>query len=483
MADMDHSQLIRGIPAMNLVPPSDALYLWVESATSSAHVIAMQLFEPPADAPDDLLEQLFAEMTDVTRLKPEFRRRAYRSPRTGGQYAWSVDDDLDIDMSLQVRRVGLPRPGRIRELLEHVSAYHAVRLDRDRPLWEAQLVEGLEDGRFALLTKMHHAMFDGITMGKHLLGGLSLDPADRTGTAPWMIPARKPRRRPKPERSEPSLLDRARAVAEVPAAIVGSARTAVDAGVSMVRNRPPSSPFSAPASIFNRSVSSSRRFAGQAWPVARLREVATAAGVSTNDIALAMCSGALRSYLLELDSLPGSSLVAMVPISFRPRSDDDGAPQQGNNWGAILCPLGTDADDPRARLERINSAMHRNKTLMSSLDPTTSTLLSTTNMGGVIFGMLPGMPNPPRPPFNLVISNVPAVSERLYLNGCELTDAYPISVVSDGQALNITLVSYAGNLAFGITGCRRTVPHLQRLLGYLEESLVDLEKAYPTAVG
>jgi WS/DGAT/MGAT family acyltransferase len=465
---------------MNLIPPTDALYLWAESATSPAHVIAMQLFEPPADAPDDLLTRLFAEMTDVTRLKPEFRRRAHRSARTGGQYVWVVDEDADIDMSLQVRRVGLPRPGRIRELLEHVSAYHAVRLDRDRPLWEAQLVEGLEDGRFALLTKMHHALFDGITMGRHLLGGLSTDPGDRAGTAPWIVPARTPKRRPRPERPEPSLRDRARAVAEVPAAIVGSARSAVDAGVSMVRNRPPSVPFSAPPTIFNRSVSSSRRFAGQVWPANRLREVATAAGVSTNDVALAMCSGALRSYLLELDVLPGSSLVAMVPISFRPR-DEDGGPQQGNNWGAILCPLGTDSDDPRARLERINSAMHRNKTLMSSLDPTASTLLSATNMGGVVLGMLPGVPNPPRPPFNLIISNVPAVSERLYLDGCELTEAYPISVVSDGQALNITLVSYAGDLAVGITGCRRSVPHLQRLLGHLERSLAELEETYPAA--
>jgi WS/DGAT/MGAT family acyltransferase len=456
------------------VSPMDSIYLWGESGANPAHVIALQLFAPPTADEPNVIERLYGEMTDPSRVKPEFRRRAHRSLGTAGQYTW-VDDD-ELDMSVQVRRVGLPSPGRIRELLEYVSSFHAVRLDRDRPLWEAHLAEGLSDGRFALLTKMHHAMFDGITMGRHLLGGLSTDPDDRTGTAPWMTPIGTGDGSVRPRRPANSILRRAWTAIEVPAKLATSTKALVQAGVSVARGRDVAVPFSAPMTIFNGTVSSARRFAGQQWPTERLRAISRGAGVSTNDVALALCASALRTYLLEQEALPESSLVAMVPISFRPRSDD-GAQKAGNNWGAVLCPLGTDIADPMTRLLNISRTMSRNKSLMSDLDPNSAALFSAANLGGVVLNMLPGLPPSPRPPFNLIISNVPAGNRTLYLNGCQLTDAYPVSVVSNGQALNMTLVSYANQTAFGITGCRRSVPHLQHLLKYLDAAFAELEEA------
>jgi WS/DGAT/MGAT family acyltransferase len=456
------------------VSPMDSIYLWGESGANPAHVIALQLFAPPASGGPNVIERLYGEMTDPSRVKPEFRRRPHRSLGTAGQYTW-VDDD-ELDMTVQVRRVGLPAPGRIRELLEYVSSFHAVRLDRDRPLWEAHLVEGLSDGRFALCTKMHHALFDGVTMGRHLLGGLSGDPDDRTGTAPWIIPAQTRDGRPRSRTSVSSLLRRAWTAIEVPAKLAGSTKALVQAGVSVARDGDVAVPFSAPMTIFNGTVSSARRFAGQQWPTERLRAISRAAEVSTNDVALALCAGALRTYLLEQEALPDSSLVAMVPMSFRPRTDD-GSQKAGNNWGAVLCPLGTDVADPMTRLRNISRSMSRNKALMSELDSNSAALLSAANLGGVVLNMVPGLPLPPRPPFNLIISNVPAGTRTLYLDGCRLTDAYPVSVVSNGQALNITLVSYAGQTAFGITGCRRSVPHLQHLLKYLDAAFVEFEEA------
>jgi WS/DGAT/MGAT family acyltransferase len=461
------------------VSPMDSIYLWGESGANPAHVIALQLFAPPSDEPD-LIERLYSEMTDASKVKPEFRRRAHRSIGTAGQYTWVNDDELD--MTVQVRRVGLPRPGRVRELLEYVSSFHAVRLDRDRPLWEARLVEGLEDGRFALCTKMHHALFDGVTMGRHLLGGLSPDPDDRTGTAPWIVPAEAGDGATRSRRPSISVLRRAWTAIEVPAKLAGSTMALMQAGVSVARDRDVAVPFSAPMTIFNGTVSSSRRFAGQQWPTERLRAISRAAKVSTNDVALALCGAALRSYLIEQDALPESSLVAMVPMSFRPRTDDGGQ-QAGNNWGAVLCPLGTDTADPTTRLRTISRAMSRNKALMSELDANSAALLSAANLGGVVLNMLPGLPPSPKPPFNLIISNVPASRRTLYLNGCRLTDAYPVSVVSNGQALNITLVSYSDRTAFGITGCRRSVPHLQHLLKYLDAAFVELEEAVGIADG
>lgn len=471
---------------MGLVPVGDAMYLWGESSGTPSHVIGLQIFSPPAGAGPDLLDGLYARMTDPATVKPAFRRRPYRSPATAGQFAWAVDEDLDL--TLHVRRVGLPRPGRIRELLEHVADWHAVRLNRDRPLWEAQLVEGLEDGRFALCTKMHHSQFDGVNMGRHLLGGLSPDPDDRLGTAPWVITRRprKPRLQAVDQEPGEPAGDWLSAVGEQISGVasqVGGFASAIGNtvaalagnGLSSARAGEITLPFSAPNTMLNGSVSSARRFAGDDWPIERLRAVARATDTSINDVALTMCAGALRSYLIEQDALPSDPLVAMVPVSLTP-TDPGAAAREGNSWAAVLCNLGTDCADPLVRLRRIHTSMRRSKNLMSELDPVTAAAISASTLGGVVLNSIPGLPMPPRPPFNLVISNVPAVSKRLYLDGCELTDAYPISVVTDGQALNMTLVSYAGNLAFGITGCRRSVPHLQRLLPHLEQTLCELEK-------
>jgi WS/DGAT/MGAT family acyltransferase len=269
-------------------------------------------------------------------------------------------------------------------------------------------------------------------------------------------------------------------VGEVASAVGGTVAALAGNGLSAARDGDVVLPFTAPKTIFNGQVSSARRFAGDAWPIDRLRKVARQTDTSINDVALTMCAGALRAYLIEEDALPSDSLVAMVPVSLTP-TDPGAAARDGNSWAAVLCNLGTDCADPLVRLRRIHTSMRRSKNLMSELDPVTAGAISATTLGGVVLNSIPGMPMPPRPPFNLVISNVPAVNKRLYLDGCELTDAYPVSVVTDGQALNMTLVSYADNLAFGITGCHRSVPHLQRLLPHLEQTLAGLEDAVAAA--
>ncbi|GAA5148178.1 wax ester/triacylglycerol synthase family O-acyltransferase [Pseudonocardia eucalypti] len=460
---------------MRLVPPTDSLYLWAESQRSPAHVISLQIFEPPPDAGPELLDEMYAAMTDRDAVKPAFRRRPYRSAATAGQYAWAYDED--IDLALHVRRVALPRPGRIRELLEHVGDFHATLLARDRPLWQAHLVEGLADGRFALCTKMHHASFDGVNMARHVLGGLSPDPGARGCAAPWITPSRPGRPATPAATRRPTVTAIGKGALRVADQLGGTVKALAGAGVSSVRDGGPTLPFSAPHTILNNRVGSARRFAGDSWPIARLVDVARATGTSLNDVALTMCAGALRAYLIERDALPGSSLVAMVPVSLS-STDPSASARDGNSWAAVLCNLGTDIPDGLTRLRGIHCSMRRGKRLMSELDPVTATALSGAVLGGVLPNTLPG-PLPPRPAFNLVISNVPAVAKPLYLNGCALTDAYPISVVTDGQALNITLVSYRDRLSFGITGCHRSVPHLQRLLVHLEDALRDLEDARP----
>ncbi|MFR9806841.1 WS/DGAT/MGAT family O-acyltransferase [Pseudonocardia sp. RS010] len=455
---------------MQLVPPMDAVYLLGESRTSPNHVVALQIFQPPEDAPEDFLDTLYESMTDTSRLKPAFRRRPHRSLGTAGWFVWAQEPE--VDLTLQVRRAGLPRPGRIRELLELVATFHETPLERDRPLWQARLVEGLDDGRFALCTKMHHSMFDGVNMGRHLLGGLSPDPADRSGTAPWITPSasRSPR-----TASETSPVDAVRGIASAVRGIVDSLPTLVRAGREALGPDANPLPFTAPPTMFNTRVSSARRFAGDAWPKARLRTVARRAGTTLNDVAVTMCAGALRRYLIEQLSLPAEPLVAMIPVSADPR--EGGVARDGNAWTAALCDLGTETNDVHERLRRIHTSIRRSRRLVSELDPITAGALSAAVLGGQAANLVPGLPTTPRPPFNVVLSTVPAMSTRLHLNGCALTDNYPLSVVVDGQALNITMISYVGELAFGITGCPRSVPHLQRLLEHLEASLREVEEA------
>jgi WS/DGAT/MGAT family acyltransferase len=223
--------------------------------------------------------------------------------------------------------------------------------------------------------------------------------------------------------------------------------------------------------MLNVHITGARRIAAQTWSLSRIRAVAAASDATLNDIVLAMCAGALRRYLLELDALPEESLTSMVPVSLR--TDDSAG---GNAVGAVVTSLATDIADPSWRLDRIKESMNIAKGTLSSLSPlqrlaysavTMAPLPVVSALGGEVW----------RPPFNVIISNVPGPREPLYLNGAKLQGVYPVSIPYHGQALNITLTSYVDNLEIGLTACRRRVPRVQRLLTHLEESLQELEVA------
>jgi len=342
-------------------------------------------------------------------------------------------------------------------------------------LWEGHLVEGLEDNRFALLTKASHAYYDGVNMTRHLLNGFSTDATATNCTAPWIVSEQKQSvvagSKSEGSGSVPGqIFDAGKAVA-------GSVGAFVKAGTSALREKKALTvPFTAPDSILNQKVDSSRRFVGDAWPIERLRKVARAAGTTTNDVAMSMCGSALGAYLAEQNALPSRSLVAMVPVSLSGTSIESTA-KEGNAFGAALCPLGTELSDPLERLQKIHTQMKRFKKLMANLDATSAQIYSTLNMMSVMVVTIPGMRPLPRPGFNLVVSNVPGIRHQLYYNGCALTDFYPVSVVLDGQGLNMTMMSYLDQLAFGLVCCDKTVPHLQRMLVHLESGIAAMEEA------
>jgi diacylglycerol O-acyltransferase len=450
------------MPNMSL---DDAMFLFGESTGKPAHVISLQLFEPPADAGPAFMETLYRDLLAHDEVNPVFRKRPRRKVTSPSTLEW-VDEGLDLDY--HVRRAALPKPGRIRELLEAVSLQHGVMLDRHRPLWEFHLYEALADGRFATTFKTHHALADGMSLARYTLEGMSASPDSHDCTPPWVN---------RPGYDGASETGRS-FWAHRPLESVKLAASAVRTLLEMAADSSAHVPYAAPRSIFNTRITGARRFAGDKWPLARLKAVASAAQCSTNDVVLAMCGAALRDYLLDVQELPDRSLIAMVPISLRrPGSELEGS-VGGNAFGSILCDLRTDDVDPATRLESIARTVRVAKQRMTALTPQQAMAVSRLIMGGSAVSALTGITATPRQPFNLVISNVPATPMPLYFNGAELTDIYPISMISEGQALNITVTPYAQHITFGIVGDRRAVPHLQRLLAHLENALEALEKEF-----
>jgi diacylglycerol O-acyltransferase len=453
-----------------LMSPQDAMFILPEDREQPMHVGGLQVFELPPGADHGFVTELYEQSLAVEDLSPLFRKRPRRSLTTLGQWSWVEDDDVDLEH--HVRHSALPQPGRVRELLALASRLHGTLLDRKRPLWEAHVIEGLEGDRFALYTKVHHALLDGVSALRLLQRSLSPDP-DVVLPMPYARRSSPPR-----PTAGPMLMGLPGAAVHAARDVLGLAPAVAKIAEKALLEQRAALPGQAPRTVLNVNITGSRRFAADGWPLERIRAVARAGGATLNDVVLAMCSGALRAYLLELDALPDDPLVAMTPVSLRGDAHDpDGGEEAGNAIGTLLCNLATDLDDPAERLQAVRLSMLHGKDVLSGLSQLQATALSAVAMTPLGLNALLGVHRVTPAPFNLIISNVPGPAEALYFNGARLQGLYPLSIPTHGQALNITVTSYAGQLQFGLTGCRRSVPRLQRLLVHLDDALADLEKA------
>ncbi len=459
---------------MSPIDPTAVGFLLAENRRMPMHVGGLQLYRKPADAGRTYTRDLYEYLREADDVAPLFRKHPHRSARTGGQYVWVDDDDFDIEYHL--RHSALPKPGRIRELLELVSRLHSTRMATERPLWEWNLIEGLRDGRVAMYAKLHHALVDGISANRLLQSVLSTDPDKREMPPPW---AARPGRQSAPE---PTDLD------HVPLSALQQAlgMTADAAGLPKalmmtltrsLRNETSALSLYAPRTILNQQITGSRRFAAQDWPIERMRAIGKASGTTINDVVLAMCSGAMRHYLLELNALPDTTLISMVPVGLKAKESASASAAGGNATGAVMVKLGTDLSDPAARLSAVHESMRDGKEALAAMTPLQILAMTALGQAPAILPGLFKLQGLTRPPYNLIISNVPGPRVTHYFNGAELLGNYPLSIPIDGMALNITCTSYAGHMDFGLTGCRRTVPHLQRLLLHLDTELGALERA------
>lgn len=456
---------------MKRLSPEDHLFLWMERRHQPMHAGALALFDFPADAPRNYLSKLADEMRS---FEPTLRPFNQRLESTGiGQYGLVDDESFDIDHHF--KHQALPKPGRIRELLALVSAQHGHLMDRKRPLWEVSLIEGVHGKRFAFYSKVHHCLMDGVA-SMRLLNEFVTNDANQTGMPPlWALPARHT---PPKALKNPSRFDQFKDTLKLGRKMTQNLQSA--ATVTRELNQLLINTFndnndvigiSAPESILNQKITGSRRFVAQSFSFERIRTLSKTLGCTINDIAVVMCGGALRRYLIWQDALPKAPLITAMPVSIRPEGNDSG----GNQISTMLASLGTHIADPEQRLahilDTINEAKQRLRR-MNTLELQSYTLLSLLpSAAQSITGKLPALRA-----FNIGISNVPGPKERVYWNGAPMTGMYPVSIVLDDLALNITLLSYHDQLEFGLIACRRTLPSIQRLLDYLEESLVELEQ-------
>jgi diacylglycerol O-acyltransferase / wax synthase len=453
---------------MPYMPITESMFLIAETREQPMHVGGLQLFVPREGQTDnELAEEMFTTFQECLDVAPLFRKRPASPVTILGNVAWSFDEEIDFEY--HVRRTVLPRPGRIRELLRYVSLQHGALLDRFRPMWEFHVIEGLEDGRVALYTKVHHSLVDGVSALKLLQRTLTTDADDRTGSAPWDPNLTRRRKR---TTSNGGLRPRLGAALDVGSQVIGMAPAAAKVAFRGITDPDFVGPGTgAPRTILDVAIGSARRFAAQQWEIDRLRAVTTELQITLNDVVVAMCAGALRSYLIDHDALPDKPLIASVPVSMHTDSD-----KVGNSVTAIMVNLATDQPDPERRLATIVASTRRSKEVVRGLKPLQALALGAANFAPLAFATVPGFVQYTPPQFNIIISNVPGPSEHLYWNGARLDGVYPVSIPMEGLALNITVTSTADHVNFGLIGARAQLPSLQRLLTHLDTALEEMEK-------
>jgi len=455
----------------------DAMFFYLETPSSHMHVTGVYVIEPGERATSfEEIRQMVAERLP---LAAPFRRRLVEVPLRLSHPFWIEDPDFDLDY--HVRRAALPAPGGMRELEAFVGQVVGLPLDRSRPLWEMYVVEGLEGGRLATVTKMHHAAIDGVSGAEIAATWLDLEPnpPERLIVDHW---------HPEPVPTEVELMAFAMAsLVGHPLRAARTARRVVESALHVTeRNRragvePPPSPFDAPKTSLNQAITPHRRVAFAERPLDELKAVKNHFGCTVNDVVLALCASALRAYLIEGDELPEEPLVAMVPMSVRTESERLAG---GNRVSAMLTSLATNLEDPAARLRAISESMRSAKEqeeLIGASTLTDWTEFTFPALIGRASRLISSMKvfDRVRPAFNVTISNVPGPPFPLFMAGARMVGFYPLGPVAEGVGLNITVMSYCGIVYFGFNACRETAPRvadLPRLVGEALDELLELAR-------
>lgn len=460
------------MPVIRPMSLLDAAMFGMETAESPMHLGGACIFRLPEDAGPDYVRRLYETWRRIKVTRSPLNYRLTRTTVTDIRPAWEVLERVDLGQHLF--HLALPEPGGRRELSELTGRLHSTLLDRSRPLWEIYLIEGLGGRRFATYAKIHHSLADGSNAMRILMSPLSEDPAARDNPPAWGAPAPAAGRRT--WRVEGGV-EAITGVAGRLGAVYDSARS-IYQGISSLPavtaelRRLFRTDLPSPDSVLNGPITERRLTDSVTLKLRRIRAVGKAAGATVNDVALAVCGGALRRYLQEIGQLPTESLRVLVPVSLRKEPDENG----GNTATAMTVPLGTDVADAGKRLATIGAATRAGKEwLQNTATDAAKTLHALLLMAPLAAEQLSGVRLLGRSPYNLVISNVPGPLRRLYLYGAELERTIPDFLIGPGMALSILLTSYHDGLCINVTACPDRLPNVQRIFPLLEGCFAELE--------
>lgn len=435
----------------------DAASLQLEAPDIPMHVGALMIFEKPADADKAYVGQIVEDWRAVTEAHSPWNQVLTRPTRK--QLRPRTVDTHDLDLEYHLRHLSLPAPGGERELGQLIARLHSQPMDLGKPLWECHVIDDLAGRRFAIYVKLHHALVDGVSATRLLMRGLSDSIEQRTRPFWTTKPPSTPAAGSSLRQSIPSLADW---------------RAAVKGVASLWRDTETRANFRrAPASQLNGPIGAQRRFATQSFALDRLKAVSREAGVSLNDVVLALVGGAARTYLLAAGQMPTASLSSAVPVSTRLPGDDS----ISNQVSMVFVTLATDVADPLERLQTIRNSTAAAKQQIQALPRPALIPYSLLSVAPFFGRIALGFGHRGRPLFNTVVSNVPGSSEDRFLCGARLQHCYPLSLVFPGMPLNVTCYSQSGLLNVGIIADRDAVPHVQRLAPAMDAALADLEEA------
>ncbi|HEX3460615.1 MAG TPA: wax ester/triacylglycerol synthase family O-acyltransferase [Acidimicrobiales bacterium] len=460
----------------------DASFLYLETPSLHMHVVMTSVVDPatvPGGYSFPRLKEMIAERLPQA---PVFQRRLVEVPLRWGHPVWVDDPDFDIDY--HVRLAAVPKPGGLRELADIAGDIAGRQLDRSKPLWEMWIIEGLAHDRVGFVTKMHHSTVDGVS-GAELLSIL-FDLAADPGPLPAPPERRLDDRIPSGlELMSQATVDRAMTPFKITRDLVRTGQRVLD--VRKVRigseDRPglgkAALPLSAPRTSFNGALSRRRSVAFTAIGLDDVKRLKSALGVTVNDIVLAVCTGALRNFLIQGDELPDKPLVAVVPVSVRTATENV---RGSNKVSSMFVQLPSQLADPLERVEAIHQGTKGAKEEHNALGA--DTLLNwaehaTPNVFASAARLYSRMQlaDKHRPIANLVISNVPGPDFPLYLGGAELECGFPLGPVMEGMGVNITIMSYRGIMYWGIISCPETMPKVWGLAAGIPLALDELLEA------
>jgi diacylglycerol O-acyltransferase / wax synthase len=456
----------------------DASFLYLETATSHMHVASTVIYDPSGLQGEWGIDRVKAEIDRRLHLVPPFRRRLAEIPFQLHHPLWIEDPDFDLDR--HVRQIACPGRGARDDLAALAGDIMSHPMDRRRPLWDMTFIEGLEGGNLAVVTRTHHAAIDGASGMDITVNLLDLAPEPAEIAPP--TDAWKPDRVP----TDIELVGyAAQSLARQPVSALKAIRRTTTAALTLrQRNRqpditPPPAPFSAPRTPFNGAITGRRSFGMADVALDDVKEVRTKVGGTVNDIVLAVCAGALRTYLDEKGELPEEALVAMCPISVRTEEQRNA---MGNQVSSMLVSLATNLDDPLDRVRLIQESTRRAKEQAEVIGA--DTLMNWTEFAAPAVANLAmrlysrmKVADRHRPLYNTVISNVPGPQFPLYMAGAKMLAMYPMGPLNDGAGLNMTLISYMGQVHFGLVACPDMLPDVDHLAELMPVALADLQKA------